>query len=93
MRNDKVRKSILVLSITSCLLFFSVPTAQASLSNTSNINNVTNSNVDCEDYGIKCWVVGKVTKRLLKSETDLSRKQIRKIRNVVVELCNELDKE
>jgi hypothetical protein len=92
MENNKIRKSISVFSLALIFVLFCVPTAQASLASPSTPTSIDNVNTTSEEYSIKCWIVGKVTKRLLKEETDLSRKQIRQIRDVVVELCNELDK-
>jgi hypothetical protein len=89
---NKIRKSISVFSLALILVLFCVSNVQASLSSASTPTSIDNAIITSEEYGIKCWIVGKVTKRLLKEETDLSRKQIKQIRDVVVELCNELDK-
>ncbi|WP_420385628.1 hypothetical protein [Roseivirga sp.] len=42
---------------------------------------------DNEDDSINCWMIGLATKELLKKYTDLPKEDIKKIRDLIIELC------
>lgn len=97
-------KKIIILScaIVSLVAFSSAAPAtnatvlngQLTLGHSANVISPS-ENEECEvieeDYTLKCWALGKATKRALKASTELTRKQIRQIRNIVVEFCNEVE--